>query len=161
MSSAQLRITCYTVIEDVYISNWGCGVWKICTFIIKVSGQVHDGKCWIQWFLPSARSLFALQCLVIVWYFMISSASPQTADAGDVWRHWGAGQCEMGVGSVSSGQLDLLLLLYLEKCQILWKGELQYSVNEVLHLYWIETYIMLVYLTCVLRGSGATDMWKH
>ncbi len=57
-------------------------------------------------------------------YYMhlFNPSSPQTAGAGHVWRHWGAGQCEMGAGFVSSGLLGVLLLQYLERCQIFWKG---------------------------------------
>lgn len=46
----------------------------------------------------------------------------QTENATDVWRPGRARQCELGVGSVSPALLDDLLLLYLEKCQILREG---------------------------------------
>ena len=61
------------------------------------------------------------QCYIIL---ICDFPSPQTEGAGHVWRHWGDGQCEMGAGFVSSGLLGVHLLQYLEKCQILCKGDI-------------------------------------
>lgn len=53
----------------------------------------------------------------------INFTSSQTQNAPHVGRDWGAGQHELGVGFVPSALLVDLLLLYLERRQILRKGQ--------------------------------------
>lgn len=51
-----------------------------------------------------------------------SSFSCQTTSVGHLRRHWGDRECTMGSSFVSNGHVGHLLLLYLERGQVNWKG---------------------------------------
>ena len=89
---------------------------------------------------------------------LLNFLSPQTADAGHVWRHRGAGQCEMGAGFVPSGLLGVLLLQHLERRQILWKGPVKTKSLFTKDVTICQiTWLIILFIFVLFCGRIATD----